>query len=162
MVRGRKPKATAVKEASGALKKNPQRRNTREPKPVLGAPPMPPTVRVDKIAKEQWTELCNLLAGMNILTTADSGVMAMYCTTYSEWIKAYEHVREHGVSCLTAAGSMTTSPEASNWHKLSDRIIRLFAELGLTPSSRSRIKAPELSETENPFTDLLERFSGLN
>ena len=162
MVAGRKPKATAVKEASGALRKNPQRRNKAEPKPKRGHPAMPPTVKADKVAASQWNDLCQLLDDMKILTVADQAVMAMYCTTYAEWLKVYEHVRDNGCSYVSVNGNPATSPQTHQYNKLSDRLLKLFAELGLTPSSRSRIKATEIDDSDNPFADLLSRFSGIN
>lgn len=162
MVRGRKPKPTAVKEASGALRKNPQRRNRREPKPPAGAPPMPSIVAADPAAKTEWMELCGWLADMGTLAKADRSLMAIYCTTFSEWVKYMEHVREHGVCVATANGGVTTAPEAHQYNKLSDRMLKLLTELGLTPSARSRIRTPEQNDEEDPFQNLLERFSGSN
>lgn len=162
MVRGRKPKATAVKEASGALRKNPQRRNHEEPQPRLGWPAMPSTVAADEAASAAWSAVCGILEEMKILAVSDVHAIAMYCTTYAEWSKAYEHVRKHGVSCPTAAGGVTTSPETHQYNKLSDRLLKMFAELGMTPSSRSRIRVQGDAEEDNPITDLLARFQGIN
>ena len=159
MVRGRKPIATAVKEASGALKHDPQRRNRDEPVGTLGAPTKPDMVAIDTVASEKWEHLCYLLDDLGILAISDQAVMASYCTTWSEWEKTYHHVREHGHSCPTAAGSVTTSPESHAYHKLSDRLLKLCAELGLTPSSRSRIKAPGKGVEDDPLAEWMANYS---
>ena len=159
-MRGRKPKPTAVHEASGALAKNPKRRNRQEPKPKPGAPKMPGVVRADPVASQEWEALCGWLDDMRILSKADRTLMAQYCTTYAEWVKYMTHVRQYGVSVPTASGGVTTSPETYQYNKLSDRMLKLLAELGLTPSARSRIRTPEQRDDDDPFNVLLERMSG--
>lgn len=159
-MRGRKPKPTAVKEREGAFVKDPQRRNKREPKPRPGAPPVPPHVKVDPVATEEWANLCEWLDDMKILAQADRTLMAHYCTTYSEYLKHYKHVAKHGVSVPTAAGGVTTSPEAHQYNKLADRLIKLCAELGLTPSARSRISVAEPSKEDDPMEAILLKFQG--
>lgn len=162
MVRGRKPKPSAVKERSGALRKNPQRRNKEEPKPTLGAPRKPAMVEADQIASQEWDSLCDWLDDMGILAKADRALMISYVTTYSEWRKYFIHVRDHGVSVPTATGGVTTSPETHQYNKLSDRLLKLLVELGLTPSARSRLKATEPKDDDDPFASLVGRLSGMN
>jgi P27 family predicted phage terminase small subunit len=59
-----------------------------------------------------------------------------------------------------AAGGVTTSPEAHQYNKLSDRLIKLCAELGLTPSARSRISVAEPDKTDDPMEAILLKFQG--
>ena len=123
---------------------------------------MPSMVKADPVAAEEWKALCGWLADMKILAKSDRSLMVSYVTTYSEWLKAYQYIQKNGVSCPTAAGSVTTAPEAHHYHKLSDRLLKLLVELGLTPSARSRIKAPDQQDIDDPFQNLLDRFSGKN
>lgn len=162
MVRGRKPKPTAVKERSGALRKNPQRRNEYEPRPTLGAPRKPSMVAADPIASNEWDSLCEWLDDMGILAKADRSLMIHYVTTYSEWRKYFVIVRDYGVSVPTATGGVTTSPETHQYNKLSDRLLKLLVELGLTPSARSRLKATDVKDDDDPFASLVSRLSGNN
>ena len=158
--RGPKPKPNAVKEREGAFVKNPQRRNKNEPKPRRGAPPVPSFVKVNKAAAEEWTSLCQWLDEMGILAQADRTLMAQYCTTYAEWVRYYEHVAKHGVSIPNASGALSTTPEAHQYNKLSDRLIKLCAELGLTPSARSRISVAQHDTEDDPMQAVLLRFQG--
>jgi P27 family predicted phage terminase small subunit len=156
-MRGRKPKATAEKEASGAYRKNPQRRNKTEPKPVRGRPVKPEHVESCEVASAQWDELCSTLDAMNILTVADKSLLALYCQTYSEWSKLQHHVRENGCTIFNDKGNASQSAEAIQVHRYADRLLKMMSELGLTPSSRSRIKTPEQTEDEDPMAELLSR-----
>jgi P27 family predicted phage terminase small subunit len=156
-MRGRKPKATATKEASGAFRKNPQRKNKAEPLPKRGWPVKPPHIAECEIASPQWDGLCKTLDEMNILTVADQSLLALYCQTYAEWMKLQRHVKEHGCSIMNDKGNVSQSPEAVQVHRYADRLLKMMAELGLTPSSRSRIKVPEQSDDDDPFTELLSR-----
>lgn len=156
-MRGRKPKATAVKEASGSFRKDPQRKNKHEPMPRRGWPVKPEHIEACDIASPQWDELCRTLDEMNILTVADKSLLALYCQTYAEWMKLQRHVKEHGCTTFNDKGNASQSPEAIQVHRYADRLLKMMAELGLTPSSRSRIKAPERQDEDDPFSELLAR-----
>lgn len=152
-MRGRKPLPTATKESSGAFVKDPQRKNLQEPQPIAGRPSCPDFIKSDAVAMQCWNATCATLESMKILTQADESVLAVYCSTYAQWRWLAEYVREGNVREVSEKGSVTTSPEAQQVHKYADRLIRLMAELGLTPSARSRIKVN--SEPDDAFTDWL-------
>jgi P27 family predicted phage terminase small subunit len=98
---------------------------------------------------------------MGILSIADQSVLEIYCVTYSQWRVLSAMVAGGNVAYMTERGSLT-SPEANQVHKYSATLIKLMAELGLTPSSRSRIHAISEDE-EDPFVEFLKRrMSGEN
>jgi P27 family predicted phage terminase small subunit len=158
-MRGRKPLPTATKEATGALAKNPQRRNHSEPVTVPGIPPLPASLEGDEVAIECWNKVCKTLHDMGILTMSDVSVMELYCSTYSQWRWLSNYVRDGNCRIENEKGNVSTSPEANQVHKYSALLLRMMAELGLTPSSRSRIHAAP-KEEEDPFTDFLKRRMG--
>ncbi len=162
-MRGRKPTATAVKEASGSFSLHPGRRNKSEPAAKRGYPAKPETVETCSIASAQWDELCKTLDELGVLTVADKSLLAMYCQTYAEYIKLQQHVKEHGCTVFNDKGNASQSPEAIQVHRYADRLIKLMAEMGLTPSSRSRIVAPKQEDEDDPMAQLLARMgSGHN
>ncbi len=156
MVKGRKPLANAVKEASGAFAKDPQRRNADEPKPKLGRPRIPDAVEDDPTAKSRWHWVCDQLESMNLLAVTDQGLIAGYCLDYSMMLALWEVIKGGQVSDMDEKGRTKLKPEANQFHTYSDRILKREAELGLTPSSRSRLKAPQ-SEEEDEFAQWLAR-----
>lgn len=152
MVKGRKPLATALKEQSGALAKNPQRRNKTEPKAKVGYPEKPQAVIDDAIASVRWDSVCATLSELNVLTTADLYLLEQYCHDYSQycWLRAV--CREGNVAEVNDKGNRSVSPEASQVHKYADRMLKQLAELGLTPSARSRLHVVS-EEEHDPFTE---------
>jgi P27 family predicted phage terminase small subunit len=153
MVKGRKPLASAIKEASGAYVKDPQRRNKEEPKAKRGWPEAPAFVVENVVAHRRWKWVCKQLDEMALLTVADEGLIAGYCIDYAMMVMLVEHIKD-GVSIMNDKGGVVGKPEASHFHKFADRIMKREAELGLTPSSRSRLRAPQEDE-EDPFQEWL-------
>lgn len=156
MVKGRKPLSNAIKEASGAFAKNPQRRNADEPKAKLGRPACPDAVALDPVAKARWEWVCGQLESMNLLAVTDEGLIAGYCLDYSMMLSLWEVIKGGQVSDMDDKGRTKLKPEANQFHTYSDRLLKREAELGLTPSSRSRLRAPQ-SEPEDEFTSWLKR-----
>lgn len=151
----RRPYASAINEASGAYKKDPQRRNKSEPKPKRGWPEAPQIISEDTVAFECWNRVCNILDDMNILTKADSELLAMYCIDYSMFMALYDRVKGGNVSAVTTHGTVMSSPDIIQMQKFSDRLLKRQTELGLTPSSRVKLHAPT-EEKEDGFSEWLK------
>ncbi len=135
MVKGRKPRAVEVNEASGRYKKDPQLRPKNTIKAATGEPVPPDLVAKDPIAIKVWRETVEILAESGILSRSDAHLLTQYVITYSEWCKAAAHVLEHGHD----NGSGRASAESVAFFKLSTDHQKLLAELGLSPSSRARL-----------------------
>lgn len=127
MKRGPKPKPTALKILEGV---HPFRINGNEPQ--FGSGDTTPPAWLAPLAREHWEELAPILSRGRVLTEADRSALAVLCDDYSLW-----------------------RTDRILGHKAKDRYIRMLCEFGLTPSSRSRIKAPP----EKP-KDELELFLG--
>lgn len=149
MVRGRKPLASAIKEASGAFIKDPQRRNKNEPKAKRGWPDIPDTIKADKDALERWMLLCEHLDSLNVLTIPDVFVLESQCIKWSMYVKLKAIVDQEGFVMVTE-GKKTPLPEMKLMLELGREIDKGLSVLGLTPSDRSRLKVTQVKE-ENPF-----------
>ena len=159
MTKGRKPQATSVKIASGAFIKDPQRRNHDEPKPPTGDPVAPEIVDADPVAKRRWDWVCEQLKAMNLLHVTDQGLIAGYCLDYSMMTSLWDVIKGGNVTDVNEKGVSSTKPEANQFHKFSDRCLKREAELGLTPSARTRLRAPQ-AEEEDAFQQWLKRATG--
>jgi P27 family predicted phage terminase small subunit len=148
-MRGRKPLATAVKEASGAFIKDPQRKNKNEPKATRGWPEISSAIKKDKVAVERWNHVCKELDSQGILTTADFYLLEYHCSNYSLWISLKAVVDSIGV-VDEGEKSRSAKPEAKMMLELERQMLKQIIEMGLTPSARSRLKVQEKQE-ENPF-----------
>ena len=121
---------------------------------------MPPHVKANATAATTWFNLCEWLDDMRILAQADQCLMAQYCMTYAEYLKYSDYVTKNGVSVPTASGGVTTAPEAHQYNKLSDRLLKLCTELGLTPSARSRISVAQIEDDDDPMEAVLLKMTG--
>ena len=135
-VRGRKPNPTHLK----ILANNPGKRplNMNEPVPAPGGMERPP-IWLNKRAKAEWRELLRA-APPGLLTRLDRKAVALYCQTVAQIIALQEIVDEVGLTFLSEKGFVCQRPEIGMLNKEKAILIRLCAELGLTPSSRSRVK----------------------
>jgi P27 family predicted phage terminase small subunit len=150
MARGRKPTATAIKKSRGSFVKDPQRRNENEPTPNAEAPPMPDIVKRSPKAVEKWHHLCGILDQLGLLASSDSDLMAAYSITWATWIELQLDVWSEGV---VVDGK--TNPKQYEVNKSIDRLYKLGAEFGLSPSSRTRLSAAPKDESD-PFLDYLK------
>jgi P27 family predicted phage terminase small subunit len=134
-MRGRKPMATALKMVMGNPGKRPL--NHREPKPVSDLPTCP--AHLQPSAKAEWKRLARELHQLGILTRLDRSVLAAYCASYGRWVEAERRLKETPMLLKTPAGYVQPSP----WLAISNKSVELMhkfaAELGLSPSSRSRV-----------------------
>lgn len=153
---GRKRKATAVKDAEGAYKKNPQRRNKNEPKAVEGRPDMPSVVQGNELAEAKWHHLCKMMEQLGVLSQTDSDLMAAYSVTWADWVELRVLVKKEGHSIVGGMGGMVVNPNAREMTTALKTLMKLAPEFGLTPASRSLLSAvPDDSD------DLLKQFIGL-
>ncbi|WP_347312034.1 phage terminase small subunit P27 family [Defluviimonas sp. SAOS-178_SWC] len=134
-MRGRKPKPTALKLIDG----NPGKRaiTGREPKPPRTQPTCP--AHLSATAKTEWKRLACVLNEIGLLTQIDRTVLAAYCQAYGRWVEAERKLAETPPLLKTPAGYVQVSPWITISNKQVELMTRLMAELGLSPSSRSRL-----------------------
>lgn len=134
-MRGRKPTPTALKLAMG----NPGRRpiNGREPKPPASRPTCPS--HLSATAKAEWKRVAGVLNEIGLLTQIDRTILAAYCQAYGRWVEAERRLAETPPLLKTPAGYVQVSPWVTISNKQVELMTRLMAELGLTPSARSRL-----------------------
>src|SRR5438093_11519721 len=91
---GRRPKPTAIKLLEG----NPGKRklNHREPRPALGLPPCPKSLR--GVARKAWGEIGSQLVLMRVMTTSDAPALELLCRAYGEYRAAADLVARKGAT----------------------------------------------------------------
>ena len=133
--RGRPPKPTAIKILEGNPGKGPLNKN--EPKPEKKAPKCPSWLEPD--AKKEWRRLSKELEAMGLLTSVDMAAFAGYCQAYARWKEAEEFITKHGSILKTGSGYIQQIPQVSIAQQNLKQMRNFCAELGLTPSARSRL-----------------------
>ena len=78
---------------------------------------------------------------MGILTEVDMAAFAGYCQAYARWKEAEEFITRHGTIVKTPSGYWQQVPQVSIAQTYLKIMNRFAEQVGLTPSSRSRIVA---------------------
>lgn len=134
-MRGRKPKPTALKLLEGNPGKRPI--NGREPRPPNAKPTCPS--HLSPTAKAEWKRLADALNQIGLLTQVDRAALAAYCQAYGRWVEAEKKLAETPTILKMPSGYIQVSPWLTISNKQLDLMARYMTELGLTPSSRSRL-----------------------
>lgn len=135
--RGRKPKPTATRRVEG----NPGRRplNKQEPKLPAGAPTCP--AHLDGEAKREWKRVVKLLSAAGIITRVDRAVLTAYCRAWSLYVEADCNVQKYGLMLVSEKKVPYQSPYLNTMTAALKDVRSYAAELGMTPSARSRVQA---------------------
>jgi P27 family predicted phage terminase small subunit len=149
-MRGRRPQPTAIRRANGNLGK--RAFNSAEPQPPEGLPDCPP--HLSEIARDEWERLAETLHRMGVLTTIDRAALAAYCQAYGRWVEAEEQMKRMPVMLKTPSGYVQQSPWLTVANKQLELMGRFMVELGMTPSSRSRVQVTGAVDAE-PLTKIV-------
>lgn len=115
----------------------------------LASIPRPPAW-LGKDAKAEWRKVVPLLVERRILTDGDLGTVANYCNAIAIACRAQRELDASGLVFVTPSGQMKRNPAAGIVAEFSGLALRLAAELGLTPVSRSR---PAIRDDEGSDED---------
>lgn len=137
-MRGRRPKPTRIKALAGNPGKRPL--NPHEPRPEPALPDCPAVL--SPLARLEWERLSGELAKLNLITHLDRGALATYCGAYALWAEAMEQIQKYGTIVKSPTGYPIQSPYLAIANRQAEIMIRVAAEFGFTPASRSRILAP--------------------
>lgn len=136
---GRPPTPTGLKILQGTFRKD--RANPDEPQPPdldVAAPP-----GLTGAAKNKWTALVSQLSALGVLKQTDRDALEAYCMLWVRWKKLERESKRNPL----LVGDMV---------KVFVQVKGLMAELGLSPSSRSRIHVTPPKKPESKlakFTD---------
>ena len=136
MPRGAKPKPTALKKLQGNPGKRPL--NKKEPQPRIVSLLDPPGW-LGQHGKEEWVRVVrDLPKGM--VTVLDRAVLENYCAAYDEWRTCLTMIKKYGRT-QENNGRRFNSPYVSQCQRARLDLNRFAAELGFTPSARSRVRS---------------------
>jgi len=141
-MRGRRPKPTRVNVLTGNPGKRPL--NLTEPRPEPVIPDCP--AELGPAGRAEWDRLCHQLGTLNLLTSLDRAALAAYCGAYALWAEATEAIQKYGAMVKSPSGYPIQSPYVSIANRQAEIMMRIAAEFGFTPASRSRIATRPDSE----------------
>lgn len=149
-MRGRKPKPTALKKLAG----NPGKRKLNDAEPdFTEITDVEPPEWLPDLAVEMWQTVMPELLAAKVLTVPDLHNVEAFCTAYSMWRDAEDHVKQFGVVIETERSAIK-NPAVTVINEAKKQMREFGALLGLDPSSRQRLVGPKKSEDKgNPFDD---------
>ena len=139
-MRGRKKTPTETLKRKG----NPGKRNLKKREAELpDAPPLaraePPEFLSDE-AKKHWHSMFDILENAGILSVHDQPAFIILCQNLGMWIELTEKQNEIGYFARDDMGVMRPTPYFNMALNVQKELTKLFAEFGMTPSSRERVK----------------------
>ena len=90
-------------------------------------------------ARQEWDRIVGELTLKGVLSIADRGPLAAYCSAYALAMEALDMVQKHGAMIKSPNGYPVQSPYLSHLNKQTEIMMRIASEFGFTPASRSRI-----------------------
>lgn len=155
---GRKPVPTKLKLLRGNPGKRPL--NDSEPQPAeVTKPPRAPQY-LDDIARREWRRVIRYLVNSRVLTHVDLAAIEAYCQAYARWRQAEARVGAEGAVTETTNGNLIQSPWVSIANTSQREMRSWMTEMGMTASSRSRVKTVGAAEEDDSLAAQLERAIG--
>ena len=151
---GRKPLPSYLKVVKGTARKH--RINAAEPKLQPNLPSPPPHLSDE--AKVEWGRVSQDLYDAGLLTKIDRAILAAYCAAYGRWQMAETALQEmrvpgnllSGLVSYTKNDQPIVNPVVGIANKAMADMARYATDLGMTPSSRSRVTPKPPIGEEDP------------
>lgn len=112
-------------------------------------------------ALEEWNRIVGPLYNLGVMTKYDRAILALHCQAWGRWLVAERGIAEQGLMIKRKGGTMMVNPLVAVASKAGQECAKYAAELGLTPSARSRInttglnaRAAEQAEPREEFEDI--------
>lgn len=142
--RGRPRKPTAIKILDGTFRED---RHGDEPKiEALTSLPKPPS-SLGKEGKRRWKTEGEQLLAKGILSVTDLPALEVYCAAWDEVQHCADVLSKQGEYSMRDNGTMAAHPAIRRKGEALDRIRAYQREFGMTPSSRTGVKAQKTDES---------------
>lgn len=160
MIKGPRPQSSRTRELRG----NPGKRAIRHDEPTPAAPVAtfdtpPPELAGDRVARAEWRRLAPILRAARQITEADRGLLITLCLEWSRYRAAARLAR--ALLVTTHNGYTTAHPAVGIARNTAALCLKLWAELGCTPSSRTRVATVSPGDGPaipgDPFADEFDR-----
>jgi P27 family predicted phage terminase small subunit len=133
-----RPQPTALK----VLRGNPGKRRLNHAEPIH--PPLstdcPPEL-VDPVARAEWDRIAPQLIACGQVMTVDRATLVGYCLKYAQWQALEREGAQHPFIVRSPNGYPLPNPALCMANKAFNLMLKAAIELGITPSSRSRVMA---------------------
>jgi P27 family predicted phage terminase small subunit len=152
-MRGRKPTPLNLQLLRGNPGKRPLNMDEPVP-PPLSAEPVPAEL-IDREARDEWTRIAPGLIACGQVTMADRTLLVAYCLKYGQWLRLEAEARKHPMIVKGARGTPLSNPAVRLANQTLDLVIRAAAELGITPTARTRVARTPIQPAVSKWADAL-------
>jgi len=154
-------KPTNIKKLHGTYRED--RANPYEPRPIaLQIIPEPP-FELTGHALNEWRRVTDELFLLKMLHNADLSMIAVYCNEIGNYIESSILARQERLLSLQSESgtikSINASPHFQIAHKSLEYALKIAAEFGFTPASRTRINAPDQVLEDDPLEALKKKYA---
>ena len=156
-LRGPPNKPTALKVLEGTWRAD--RVAPDEPEPEIERPERPS--HIIGPAREEWDRIVPELERLRLLSQIDRSALAAYCDAYGEWVLARRELQK-GRVCKTPQGMLMPHPAVAIRNKALEHMKAFLTEFGMTPGSRTRMRATPPQAKPVTMKDRLRGGSGGN
>jgi len=120
-------------------------RNEPQPAPLLTA--ACPRELVDPVARAEWDRIAPGLIASGQVTSVDRAMLIGYCHKWAQWQAIETAAAVHSFIVKGPDGRPIPNPAINLAFKAYNLLLRSAAELGMTPSARSRVVAAPVGST---------------
>ena len=130
--------------------------NDKEPSPKKLRTIRPPSY-LTKEEKQCWKKTIVDLQAAGIVTTIDVTSLAAYCRAWVGYQKESGIVEEKGSVVQGSKKTPVLSPHFKAANEYFKRLLQLWREFGMTPSSRSKIRAEKDDDDDDDYATRCQR-----
>jgi P27 family predicted phage terminase small subunit len=127
----------------------------REPQPPALPPDLPEPAELtgDPKAIAEWRRLVPMLTELGVATESDRAALIAICLEWSKYVRANAEAARLGMIVKAPSGFPITNPFFPIANRALAALTKLWAELGLTPSSRARVSTVESASPNDVFAE---------
>ena len=158
-MRGRKRKPTALKLLEGNRGK--RKLNPDEPVPDPLPTDVPPELQ-DKAAIEEWTRTIVPAIYRRQITEAERVLAIAHCELWATWRSQVADAARHAhVIAVGKDSRPAPNPARRMANQTLQLLVKVDAELGLTPTSRSRVHAEDVGHGQVGTSAHSDKWAGI-
>lgn len=120
----------------------------------------PASISADERALREWNRLAPALTRGRVVTDADRAALIAVCQQWSIYEQAIERIQADGLTVKSPNGYQIPSPFLPIANKALVNCVKLWTELGCTPSSRTRVAVTGPEQAADPLEAALSAPEG--
>jgi P27 family predicted phage terminase small subunit len=110
----------------------------------------------DALARTEWIRVAAPLRDAGVVTEVSRSLLILYAATYGAWRRLERQVAALETPLVpTASGGQKPHPLFTLERATSSQLLKISAELGLTPASRARVSSSPPPVTPSKWSGLL-------